>query len=203
MTKSLVLAFFLSSWSFQVDAQVLVQAAHTALQPQIGRDADGFKLCGVRALVLDKKPTVIEAYDFSINLRADMFDGLIKAGKSTTTLKDFNRGITSSKAVVPAPVAFWIANELNGKPLMPTSVIPAETPGFILAGGDFVQSWETILAIMKGERMQMALRYKNQGIDTVVSFSGSLKDEEQKPLFACLEGLQERIVNEASQASKK
>ncbi|MYN05569.1 hypothetical protein GTP41_26100 [Pseudoduganella sp. DS3] len=193
--RAILLAFILATWTFQADAQVVVQAIHTALQPQIGRDANGFKVCGIRAVVLDKKPMVVDAYDFSINIRADIFAGLIKAGKSTTLLTDFNRGKTSSKVVLPAPTSVWIAGELDGKPLLPTEIIPAETPGFILAGAELVQTWKVILAMMQGERMQFAVRYKDQDVDTVVSFSGSLKDEELKPLFACLEGLQSRMQN--------
>lgn len=199
--RAVLLAFILATWTFQADAQVVVQAIHTALQPQIGRDADGFKVCGIRAVILDKKPMVVDAYDFSINIRADMFAGLIKAGKSTTLLTDFNRGTSSSKVVLPAPTSVWIVGELDGKPLLPTKIIPAETPGFILAGADLVQTWKVILAMMQGERMQFAVRYKDQDVDTVVSFSGSLKDEELKPLFACLEGLQARMQNEASRTA--
>jgi hypothetical protein len=153
--------------------------------------------------VLDKKPAVVDAYDFSINIRADMFGGFLKAGKSTTSIVDFKKGGTASKVVLPAPVSFWIANELDGKPLMPTKFISAESPGFILAGGEIIQTWKIVLAIMHGERLQFALRYKDQGFDTVVSFSGSLKDEELKPLVACLEGLQKRLQDEASKAPKE
>lgn len=53
-----------------VSAQVVVRAANAMLQPQIGRDADVFSVCGIRALVLDEKPKHVEICDFSVNLRA-------------------------------------------------------------------------------------------------------------------------------------
>lgn len=197
-----ILILLAATLSSHVAAQVVVQAASAQLQPQIGRDTKGYSVCGIRAVVLDEKPTLIEAYDFSINLRADMFGGLLKAGKSTTTKSDFIKGKLASKVVIPAPVAFWIAKESDGKALMPSKVIPAETPGYILAGGELVQTWQTVLAIIHGERMQFAVRYKNQGYDTVVSFSGKLKEEELKPLTACLEGMLERLKSEAPETVK-
>ena len=195
----LLLAAILST---PVAAQVVVQAASAQLQPQIGRDAKGYNVCGIRAVVLDEKPTLIEAYDFSINLRADMFGGLLKAGKSTTTRADLIKGKLASRIVMPAPVAFWIAQESDGKALMPSKVIPAETPGYILASGELVQTWQAILAIIHGERMQFAVRYKNQGYDTVVSFAGKLKEEELKPLSACLDGMLERLQSETPETDK-
>lgn len=54
-----------------------------------------------------------------------------------------------------------------------------------------------VTALLEGERMQFATRYKNQPYDTVVSFSGALSAEEAKPLLACLEGLVGRMQEEA------
>ena len=189
--------------SAQANAQPVVQAAHAQLQPQIGRDAKGYSLCGMRAVVLDVMPSSVEAYDFSINLRAGMFDGLLKAGKSTISKPDFLKGKQSQKTVVPGPVNFWIAKETEGKALTPTKIIPADTAGFVLGAGDFVQSWETVLAMLQGDRMQFAVRYKDQGYDTVISFSGALKEEESKPLLACLDGMAERLQRELPAKSKE
>ena len=51
--------------------------------------------------------------------------------------------------------------------------------------------------------MQFAARYKNQGYDTVVSFSGTLREEELKPLMSCLEGLSERVKTELEASEMK
>jgi len=200
--KKIIILSLLALTSIPVGAQVVVQAANVQLQPQIGRDAKGYNVCGVRALVIDEMPTLLEVYDFSINLRSDMFGGLLKAGKSTTIKADFIKGKLTSKTVIPAPISFWISRESDGKALMATKVIPSDTQGFILTGGELVQTWQTVLAIIQGERMQFAVRYKNQGYDTVMSFSGKLKEEELKPLFACLDGILERLQAEEPGVAK-
>ena len=55
------------------------------------------------------------------------------------------------------------------------------------------------MALLGGERMQFATRYKNQPYDAVVSFSGLLSAEEPKPLMSCLDGLINRMQEEAGQ----
>jgi hypothetical protein len=56
-----------------------------------------------------------------------------------------------------------------------------------------------------GERMQFAVRYKNQPVDTVVAFAGTLKDEERQSLMACFSGLVKRMAVqiEADKQTKK
>lgn len=132
-----------------------------------------------------------------------MFGGLLKAGKSIARNAEIMKGKLPAKAVTPAPVSFWTAKEFDGKALMPGKLIPADTPGYILAPGDLPHSRKTILAMMHGERMQFAVRYRNQDYDTVVSFAGTLTDDELRPLTACLDGLLERFKNEAAEADAK
>jgi hypothetical protein len=195
--KSLSLALFTALLSLPATAQVVVQASSVVLQPQIGRDAVGYTQCGVRAVVLDVKPKIVDTYDFSIMFRLGLLAGMVKAGKYETSSSDFLKQKLALNAVMPAPVTFWIAKESEGKALMPTKIIPADTPGFILAGTDMLQAWSTVIAVIQGERMQFATRYKKQGNDTVVSFAGSMPEQELQPLMACMQGLAQRMRDEA------
>ena len=144
-----------------VVAQSVVQATTVTLQPQIGRDDGGYSTCGVHVIALDVQQAIIDVYDFSINIHADMFSGLAKAGKMQVLPKDMLAGKTPNKAVQPAPVMFWISKESDGSSLRPREIIAAETPGYILASTELVKTYEILLAIINGERMQFSTRYKN------------------------------------------
>lgn len=108
-------------------------------------------------------------------------------------------GQFKQKVVLPGPTNFWIAKESEGKALIPIKTLAAELPGYILGLTDFVGTWSAVMALLGGERMQFATRYKNQPYDTVVSFSGLLSAEEAKPLMACLDGLINRMQEEAGE----
>jgi hypothetical protein len=200
--KKSVLSFLVTTLSLTAQAQVVVQAATAQLQPQIGRDANGYTTCGIRAVVLDIKPDVVEAHDFSLNLRIGMTAGTIKAGKLQARAEKFRKGQFEQKVVLPGPTNFWIAKESEGSALIPTKVIAADSPGYILGLTDFVGSVSAVAAMLEGERMQFATRYKNQPYDTVVSFSGSLSAEEAKPLMACLQGLINRMQEKTAPAGQ-
>lgn len=64
-----------------VSAQAVLESEATVIQPQIGRDAEGFNACGVRALVLVDRGKTVDTYDFSLMVRANMYSGLLKTGK--------------------------------------------------------------------------------------------------------------------------
>ena len=174
-------------------AQMVVQASSAILQPQIGRDQTGFHTCGVRAIVTDSKPGLVDVHDFTLAIRADMPGGLIKAGKSSTSNASLAKGTPSMKAVQPAPVRFWIATESEGKALFPLQVIPAETPGYILESVDLGQTLSEILAISSGKRMQFANRYKNEAVETVIAFAVEMPEAERQPLLTCLDGVIARL----------
>jgi hypothetical protein len=184
-------------------AQVVVQASTAKLQPQIGRDANGYTTCGIRAVVLDSKPDVVEANDFSLYLRLGMMAGTIKAGKLQSATSELMKGRFEQGIVTPGPTNFWIARESEGKALIPTKILAADSPGYILGLTDFVGTWAAVSAMLAGERMQFATRYENQPYDTVVSFSGILSAEEAKPLQACLEGLLSRMRKDAKAGKGK
>jgi hypothetical protein len=144
----------------------------------------------------------MDAYDFSIMIGTNAY-GTLKAGKYRARLEagggatEFIKG-----AVTPGPVNFWIAKELQGKPLLPIKIMSADTPGFILAVSDGSQTLEKILAIALGERLQFALRYKDQPGDIVVGFQGVLSDQERAPIFACIDGLKDRWQQALDSPSK-
>jgi len=197
MKNFLVLTLF-GALTLPVHAQPVVQAATAQLQPQISRDTDGYTACGIRAIVLDIQPKVVEAYDFSLYLRVGMPAGTVKAGKHQTPSTKFSNGRFDQKVVVPGPEKFWIAKELEGKALIPFKVFAGDTPGYVLGLADLAGTHAAIASMMTGERMQFAVRYKNQPYDTVVSFASELPSKEFAPLAACMDGLVARMKRDAA-----
>jgi hypothetical protein len=182
-------------------AQMVIQADSARLQPQIHRDDAGYKSCGVRVIVVAPgERNYTDAYDFSMNVWATLHAGVLKAGKTRATKSEILSGKASMKAITPAPVKFWIAKESEGKALMPLKIIAAETKGYILEGADLVQTMDAIMATITGERMQFAVRYKNEPLDVVVSFAATMPEHESQPLMACFNGIIERMT--ADPASK-
>lgn len=180
-------------------AQMVLQADSVQLQPQIGRDAEGFSSCGVRAVVVLANPQFIDAYDFSLMLRFDMPYGTWKAGKSRTTTQAAKAGKFTVGASIPPPIRFWLASENEGKPTNPIKIIPAETKGYILEISDLVGTLRGIYSIIHGERMHFAMRYKSEPVDAVISFAQAMPDNERLPLVKCLNDLGERLSKTANQ----
>jgi len=196
--KNLVVLTLCGALNMPAHAQPVVQATAAQLQPQISRDADGYIACGIRAIVLDTQPTVVEAYDFSLYLRAGIPAGTIKAGKHQTPSAKLSKGQFAQKVVMPGPENFWIAKELEGKALIPFKVFVGDTPGYILGLANLAGTHAAIASMMAGERMQFAIRYKNQPYDTVVSFAAELSINELKPLASCIDGLVARMKSGAT-----
>jgi len=197
MKKNLALTIC-GALNMSVHAQPVVQAATAQLQSQISRDTTGYTACGIRAIVLDMKPKVVEAYDFSLYLRTEMPAGTIKAGKHQIPSAKFSKGQFDQKVVMPGPENFWIAKELEGKALIPFKVFAGDTPGYVLGLADLAGTHAAIASMMAGERMQFAVRYKNQPYDTVMSFASELPSNELKPLAACMDGLVARMKSDAA-----
>jgi hypothetical protein len=175
-------------------SQMVIQAEMAKLQPQINRDEGGYKACGVRVVVVTQgEANFIDSYDFSMNIWASLPTALLKAGKSRTTKEKLLQGKATIESVTPAPVKFWISKESEGKALMPQNVTPAESKGYILEGADMAQTMDIIMATITGERMQFAIRYKDEPVDVVISFSENMADRERLPLMACFKGLMQRM----------
>lgn len=195
--------FIVCLLAIPASAQMVIQADSAALQPHIRRDEAGFGSCGVRAVVVALMGKEVDAYDFSMSVGADNFYGLLKAGKTRVSLENLQRGKRPKDAVTPPPIKFWIAKEVEGKAVMPIKIMPAETKGFILEIADIVPTWDAILAMIHGERMQFAVRYKNEPLDVVVSFAANMSEVERKPLVTCLDAVLERLKNQAEEKSGK
>lgn len=184
-------------------AQMVIQADLAKLQPQIKRDESGFSSCGIRAIVMVDLNNSVDAYDFSMMVGAEIFAGTLKAGKTRTSKSDILKGKQSSETVLPAPIKFWIAQENQGKAVTPIKTMPSETKGFILELADIAATTEAIYALAQGERMQFAVRYKDQAVDHVISFSAPLTEAESKPLMSCFDGVIERLQATARQEKGK
>ncbi|WP_305072817.1 hypothetical protein [Propionivibrio sp.] len=192
MRKAILMALCVISSC--ASAQMVLQADSAALQPQIGRDENGFSSCGVRGVVIVSRAQYWDAYDFSAMVRLDLPYGMLKAGKSRTPAQEAVKGKFSTKSVVPPPVNFWFAQENEGKPLTPIKTIPAETKGYILELANIGDTLRGILAMIHGERMQFAIRYKNEPADVVVAFAAQMPDYERAPLMKCIKEVGNRMA---------
>ena len=190
----LLLVLLLTVFSTSAMAGVLIQASSAILQPQIERNEKGFFACGVRGVVLDVTGNQLRTYDFSLSIRVDFLAGLLKAGSFLTPIKSMN--INSTKTAIPAPVKFWIAKEKVGKPITLSNIMPADNAGFIIGSADLVDTLEGITALIYGERMQFAIRYKAETIERVISFSAEMPKIELEPLTICIQDVMRQMVKE-------
>lgn len=197
MHKIFILLFSLNLTSITL-AQSVTQADSVALQPQIGRDANGYNTCGIRAVVLAINSKYAYTYDFSIQLWSNIPYGLLKAGKSSTSMKDALSGSSKQSTVMPAPINFWISQESKSKPLFALTKMQSETKGYLLETADLFLSLDTIESIINGERMHFVVRYKSESIDKVIGFSSKLSEDETKPLKICIAEVLERQANTIS-----
>lgn len=143
-----------------------------------------------------------EVYDFSINLNAEMYRGLLKAGRYTVPGSEAKGwDILKKKVAVPGPLYYWFAAQTEGVPLKPEKYSPGHDDGFILSVADFSKTAELIYAINAGERMQFALKYKGDKLDRVVAFKPDLAADDRQAIKACLLGMSERIEAELQEAT--
>jgi hypothetical protein len=181
-------------------AQIVIQADSAGLQPQIGRDDIGFLSCGVRAVVTTSNAGYVDAYDFSLMVRADIPYGTLKAGKVSTPIKAALKGKYATGATTPPPTKFWLAQENEGKPISPMKIMPAENKGYILELADLADTLRGIVAMIHGQRMQFAVRYKSQPVEQVISFSAAMPENELAPLMTCLNAVVERFPKVADKS---
>lgn len=184
-------------------SQTVTDADATNLQVQIGRDAEGFSSCGIRVNTVLSDGSKLSTYDFSIVIYRGQFHGMVKAGKYVVSTKDALAKKFPNSATSPAAKTFWIAQETDSKPFMPSKYLPAEDKGFILGIGDMVDAWKAILAISNGEKMQFSLRYAADRYDHVVSFSSELPANELASLSACLDSIYNKLKETAADGNSK
>lgn len=194
--------FILASHTPLAKAQMLIPADSAHLQAQIRRDDEGFVSCGIRASVATVRDKEVEVNDFSINVDAQLFSGIIKSGKTLTPLSDISKNNYSLKTVMPQPIKFWIAKDSEGVPTQAANIRKSDTPGYMMGSSDLVKSFEIIYAIIHGEQMQFANRYGSESLDTVISFSAKLSEQELTSINACLGSLIDRMKKEIEKTEK-
>lgn len=201
--RRVILMMILVVVSGSAMAGIVIQADDVSLQPQTERDNIGFRDCGVRGVVLVSTSDFFDAYDFSLMIRADMMYGTLKAGKARTSVKAALNKKYSSEAIIPPPINFWIAKENEGKAIRPIKIMAAETKGYILELADFVDTYDGIMSIIHGERMQFSIRYKDEPLDKVISFSAEMPEIERAPLERCMNEAVERISKIAKEKTSE
>ena len=185
-----------------LSAQMLIPADTAKYQAQISRDDEGFSSCGIRSVAIISLGKTTTMYDFSINVRSSVI-GVIKAGKYTISTSDMVTGKGNQKVTLPAPIKFWIAKADSGAALRPKKYISAETAGFILGGTEFIDATKIIYAMALGERVQFAVVYKSEKIDSVIEISAKLEENEMASLNACFSGIIDRIQKSIDEEPKK
>jgi hypothetical protein len=179
-------------------SQVVTAANSVSFQPMVTRDADGYSRCGVRVVVAaleeSQKSTT---YDFSITMSDDTFT-LIKAGSYRLPF-DKKTGWTVGKLtpVIPAPDSLWIGKRDEEATLKPKNYMPAETPGFVLGGGDASTAAKIMWAIAREEPMQVALHYPRARYDDVIGFTAQVSPGDRATFDACFRGLYKRMAKNA------
>lgn len=185
-------------------AQTVTNAVKVTLTSQIGRDSEGFSSCGVHVVAIGSRPGFWDAHTFTLSLLLNTDFGVVKAGKTTMTAASAASGkINDAKAVLPAPMEFWIAGEKEGKALRTFHVMPANDTGAILGGLNLHGTLKAIIDLTDGERMHFSMRYPKQTQENVVAFSQKLPKDERDALSACLIGLTERMVSKAMPAEPR
>jgi hypothetical protein len=153
-------------------------------------------------MVASANQLCIDVYDYSVMIRSDIPFGTLKAGKSRTATAGAKKGKFATRAVTPSPVRFWLAQEMEGKPINPTKIMPSESQGYILEIANLADTLQGILAMVNGERMQFAIRYASEPADVVVAFAATMPDVERAPLLKCIGQVSERILKGAGQANE-
>lgn len=173
-------------------SQTLTKAAAVRLQPLVLRDAMGFKSCGVRVIALRQAIDSSKVYDFSVNIFADSFSGMIKAGAYSQS--EFTKKSGAIKAISPNPATFWVATADQSVPLTAPKFVAANDAGFIMGSTEIVLALSAILSISKGENMQFAVKYKSERIEDVITFAEKLPADELDSLQACIAGVHRRMT---------
>ena len=62
-----------------------------------------------------------------------------------------------------------------------------------MGGLEVTSAFDHIYAMVTGERMQFALRYKNERMDKVIAISAKLTESDSQAFTACATGLLKRM----------
>lgn len=171
-------------------AQTVIRVDHTDLALIVSNDEDGFRSCGVRAMVLAGEGKHGWIYEFTVGVYPDLLEGLSIAVKYNPMDVVSRSKLT---AVRPGPTAFWIAAPDRGTRVTLGKLIP-DKPGFIAGSTELMPSLEMVTNIATGKQIQFALRYKNEQADRIVSFAKTMSDADLRTLLACTKGIEGRMM---------
>jgi hypothetical protein len=184
-------------------AQTVVNASFATAQPTISRDASGFERCGVRVVASVVGDRSAEGYDFSVNIDAKSAKGFVKGGKYLIPAGGASGwDIEKRKVVMPQPVSLWIAGRDQGVGVRPEKLTSSEDKGFVLGIGDLLETSKVLASLVRGEPVQVALRYPSQRIEQIVAFRAQISQDDQAAVQACLDGLMTRWSKEVATAAK-
>lgn len=153
----------------------------------VDRENGRFSRCGIRVLGVVHVNRQYETFLISIMSFADA--GVVRFGKWASTEKEFKDGNTgAARAVVPAPISFYLAEETAMSGLSPENVFERQSNGFsdALVGAEI----NTVLRrLASGEQMHLSLDYEADEQKPIFSFSAGLQANEQRVLSACINGI--------------
>lgn len=192
--KRNILTLCIISWCCPGIAQTVLKADVVSVQPNIGRDADGYKSCGLHVSavsLVDGKDAF--AYDFSVNLYPSA-TGLMKAGRYQVTYsKTKGWNFDDLTPSIPGPESFWLAKRNEPSTLAPEKYVKSENPGFVIGGTSGPLAASMLHGILAGEPMQVQLRYPKERMGQIIAFSAKVGDDDRATTEACIQGLIERM----------
>lgn len=176
-------------------AGVVYNAKNAQSQVTLSRDANGIKSCGIRVLAFAEVGDQTRWYDFSGSVYRDGMFGLWKAGSYVFDTKKLLKTVPSPSQTIrtPAPVGFWLAEAGSDIPVSMGKTTSAEDKGFTLGGADFIRTMQSLIAVAKGETTQFSTIYKDDRVETIVSFSSPLSETDYSTLLSCFDGLRKGL----------
>lgn len=177
-------------------AQTVYTAKKAGSRPVISRDVRGFDQCGIRVVVQDDKLEFMDAYDITLHIFPSQFSGAIEVGRLRLTAEQMNAKALPKVQGVPAE-SFWIAQDTDNKPLVPTSLLKSSIPGKMLGQSPIVETRNLIVAIANGKRIQFEAGYAaDKGASRVITFTAPLREEDKATFAACIDSLPARMQEE-------
>lgn len=187
--------FFFTSLS--ASAQSVVNANMVHATPAVSRDETGIDACGINFMVtslVERNPAVL--YDFSMNVYSSYL-GLVKAGTHNIRHRGKNGwDLENKRTRVPAPKKLWVAKRDDSAVVRPDKYLPAEVPGFVLAGADMAGTMKLLHAAAGGEPLQASFEYEGDRIHQVIGFRANMSQDDRDAVQDCFNALIKRMQAE-------
>lgn len=171
-------------------AQTLIQADRAVIQPQVYRDGPTINGCGQRVILMSiVSETQAYIADFSISVRADEKKRDIWAMSKAGINRQDPRKKFDTRTVLPIK-SFYISSPDGSAAISPEKFIPADNPGFLLGVGreDTGPATELMLRMRAGERTQLGIRLKSEGVARVYSYAPEIEPADAQDFDACMKG---------------